>query len=137
MHLDYDAFTRLSPLRKNRTLQQLTPENRTELVKAHLQRFLDENRARLNAEQIRFIEESIAFVCPELYERMPSEDDFKRDRDMEATIFRLFSREDAQKFHFGAFKNSGEIPNAVARAIAYARARKPTDELEAALLDLT
>jgi hypothetical protein len=136
MYVDYDTFTSLSPLRKNRTLQQLTPENKSELVKTHLQHFLDENHSRLNDEQVRFVEKSIAFVAPELFERIPSKDDFTRDREIEATLLRLFSREDARKLHFGAFKNSGEIPNPVARAIAYARARNPTDELEAALLDL-
>jgi len=136
MYVDYDTYAAMSPLRKNKTLQQLTPENKAELVNAHLQRFLDENRARLNDEQIRFIEESIAFVRPDLYERIPTEDDFRRDREKEATLLRLFSREDALKLHSGAFKNSGEIQNPVARAIAYAKARNPTDELEAALLDL-
>src|SRR6266513_1711756 len=98
MYVDYDTYAAMSPLRKNRMLQQLTPENKTELVKAQKQRFLDENRARLN-------DESIAFVRPDLYQRIPTEDDFRRDREKEATLLRLFSREDALKLHSGAFKN--------------------------------
>ena len=69
MYVDYDTFAGMSPLRKNDVLHKLTPENRAELVKTHLQRYLEENRPRLNDEQIRFIEENLNCIRPEHYIR--------------------------------------------------------------------
>jgi len=46
-------------LQKNRVLHQLTPENRAKLAITHWSRFLEANRARLNAAQIRVLEQLI------------------------------------------------------------------------------
>jgi hypothetical protein len=140
MHIDYDTYARMSPLQKNRVIHQIAAENVAELVTTHWQRFLDKNRGRLNVEQIRFIEESIAFVRPEHY-KLPRDEEAirKHGEELERRLEALFSFVDRIHLHMGAFKNSGEIPNLIARTLV--RTRPHFDEssgenLQMALHDL-
>ena len=135
MYVDYDRYASMSSLRRNNVLSKLTPENVAELVTTHWRRFLDENRGTLSSEQVQFLEETIAWIRPELYRRKPTEEDFHRDRAREAELLRLFPREDVVRLHMGAFKNSGDIANPIARALIRVRPVE-SDELEAALRDL-
>ncbi len=137
IYVDYDTYASMSPLRKNKVLGEITSENKAELVTTHWRRFLEANRARLNAEQIGFIEVSLAYVRPELYQRAQTGEEFNRDREKEETLLRLFSRDDVLKLHMGAFKNSGAIPNPIARALMHvSRRAEEREDLESALCDL-
>ena len=113
MYVDYDGFASMPPLQKNKVIQEITAENKAELVTTHWRRFLEANRARLNAEQVHFIEESLAFVRPEMYQhpRPNEEEDAKRSEEMEARMHELFPFEDVLKLHMEVFKNSGLIRN--------------------------
>ncbi len=123
MHVDYDTYASMSPLRKNRVLQQITPENKADLVKAHWNRFLQKNRERLTAEQIRTVEEIIERYPEKVY----SEEELRE----------IFAFEDFIWLHFGAFKNSGEIHNPLARILARNRPLgENLKELRAALYDI-
>ncbi|HLJ73150.1 MAG TPA: hypothetical protein VKU62_01095 [Thermoanaerobaculia bacterium] len=135
MDVDYDTYAGMSPLKRSQT--RLSPENRAEIVKTHWTRFLDANRARLNAEQIAFIEERIASVRPELYseDRPRTEEEYKQIREMEAQFFRLFARDDMMKLSMEAFNLSGGIRNPLARALVRRRYEK-SGELDAAFVDM-
>jgi len=102
MHIDYDAYANLSPLRKVNVLDQLNDENIAELVTTHWKRFLEANRARMSEEQVRVLEKSRIRI----------------------------------ELHFGAFKNSGEIRNPIARILAITRPKAIDEELRAALCDV-
>ena len=67
MTIDYDTYANKSPLQKAKILSKLTPENKAELMVTHWRRWLEANRHRLNGEQLRFLEEEIAYITPELY----------------------------------------------------------------------
>lgn len=138
MYVNYETFASMSPLNKNTVLHQLTPENVAEIVRSHWQRFLETNRGRLNDEQVSFLEENIAQIKPELYrgDRARTEEEFDREREREARLLRLFSRDDAGSLHMGAFKNSGDIKNPVARALMLIGPKDRSDDLDAALADL-
>lgn len=131
MHVDYETFAAMSPLRKNAILASLTPENKAELVVTHLRRFLDSNRDKLNAEQIRFAEESIEYVKPELY-RPGSRDEAaaSKNAEIEKRVRELFPRELLVQFHFEVFKNSGPIDNPIARALVQTSPRVEEREVE-------
>ena len=138
MYVDYDAFASMSPLKKNTVLHQLTPENVSEIVISHWRRFLETNRGRLNDEQVAFIEESVAEIKPELYrrDRARTQEEFDREREREARLLRLFSRDDARSLHMEAFNHSGEIQNPLARALMLIGPKHRSDDLDAALADV-
>lgn len=118
MDVDYDSYAAMSPLRKNAIGPQLTPENRAEIVRTHLQRFLDAERQRLTVDQIAFVEESIAYIGPELWRQPRDEEEIeRRAREREARAQALFSRDDFLRMHAGAFKNSGAMSNPIAVAL--------------------
>ena len=135
MDVDYDTYASMSPLKRSQV--RLTPENRADIVKTHWTRFLDANRARLNAEQIAFIEENIARIQPELYseDRKHTEEEFKENRALDAKFQQLFSRNDVIKLHMEVFRNGGEIRNPLARALVHRRYEK-SDALDAAFMDM-
>ena len=138
MHIDYDTFASMSPLKKNSVMHKLTIENVAELVRTHFQRFLDANRARLSAEQIATIEEDIASIAPDLYreDRERTEEEFNRMRRKEEERLRLFSPDDARALHMGAFKNCGDVRNPLARALMRIGSGHRSDDHEAAFHDL-
>jgi hypothetical protein len=141
MYVDYDTYASMSPLRKNKVIGEITAENKAELVTAHWRRFLEANRARLNAAQIQFIEESIAYVRPDLYQhpRANEEEVRKHSEEMEARLRELFPFEDIVNLHMEAFKNSGVIRNPVALVLVRAKPQIEESEVEnlrAALYDL-
>jgi hypothetical protein len=65
--LTYPVFALLQDLARLQAFNDCTPENRAELMRTHLQLWLDENRSRLSAEQIAQAEENLAFISPDLY----------------------------------------------------------------------
>jgi len=141
MYVAYDAFASMSPLQKNKVIQEITADNKAELVTTHWRRFLEANRARLNAEQTEFIEEHIASVRPELYQHpTPNEEQHaKRSEEMEARMHELFLFEDVLKLHMEVFKNSGLIRNPIAQALVRAKphiGELGIENLRAALYDI-
>lgn len=72
-------------------MSRLSPEEKCEFVRTHRRRWLAANRKRLSEEQVREIEEEIAFIGPELY-RLPQDPAVKDlAREMEVRAIALFS----------------------------------------------
>ena len=63
----YDAFMQMSVDARLTTFNAIDAENRADLVRTHIRRWLSANRARLTAEQIDLMEENISFVTAERY----------------------------------------------------------------------
>lgn len=122
MHIDHDAFASMSPLQRPKIWQQLTPENKFELMTTQWRLFLEGNRERMSAEQARLIEESLAELRPEDYRRPRSTESRDRARRTEERFSELFSVEELRRLHFPSM-HSGEIPNRIARILVLT---KPT-----------
>jgi hypothetical protein len=88
---------------KIRTFNEISPENRAELVRTQVERWLKQNRSRLTPEQIKVVEDSLAVITPDLYRTPKREEDMAKIRELEARVRELFSREDAAQ----AFSNQG------------------------------
>src|SRR5581483_11078929 len=114
MYVDYDTYASMSFLRKNKVMHDITPENRAELVRTHVGRFLDRSRAQLNAEQTRVLEDILA--------RYPDVAEYTEHR-----MIVLFPLDLLRQFHMEMFKHSGDIPNPLARLIAMATPRNADD----------
>ena len=63
--LDYDTYCKL-PTRqaKLEAMSGLSPQNKSEILQTHFQRFLDTNRARLSTEETAVLEQIIAAMAP-------------------------------------------------------------------------
>jgi hypothetical protein len=92
--VDYDTFMQQDVQGRLRVFNQLTPENRAELVQTQLKRWVEKNRARLTPEQLKVMDENLAFVVPDLYRQPMNEEQRAKARDLEARTAALFSRED-------------------------------------------
>ena len=92
--IDYDTFMQMDAQGRIRTFNQITPENRAEVVRTHIERWLEKNRSRLNAEQIKVMEENIAFVTADVYRRPREPQKMEQAKALEAKTAALFSRSD-------------------------------------------
>jgi hypothetical protein len=123
MYVEYDTYANMSFLRKNKVMHEITPENRAELVRTHISRFLERSRGQLNEEQTRVLEDILT--------RYPDIKEYTEHR-----MLVLFPLDLLRQFHMEMFKNSGDIPNPLARLIAIATPPNADDEFRAALDDL-
>jgi hypothetical protein len=103
VRVDYETFCKLDVQNKIRIFNQVTPENKAELVRTQVERWLKQNRSRLTPEQIRIMEDSLALITPDLYRTPKREEDMAKIREVEARVRELFSPEDAAQ----AFSNQG------------------------------
>jgi hypothetical protein len=101
--VDYETFCKLDRQSKIRTFNEISPENRAELVRTQVERWLKQNRSRLTPEQIKVVENSLALITPDLYRTPKREEDMAKIRAFEARVRELFSPEDAAQ----AFSNQG------------------------------
>ena len=93
-HIDYDSFMQGDLNARISTFQKITAENKAEIVRTQIERWLEVNRGRLTAEQIAIMEENLAFVTPEVYEQSRTQSSLTRAKDLEARSLALLSRED-------------------------------------------
>ena len=92
--IDYDTFMQMDFQGRLRTFNQITPENKAALVRTHIERWLDKNRSRLNAEQIKVMEENVAFVAADAY-RLPRDPrKMEQAQALEAKTAAVFSGSD-------------------------------------------
>jgi hypothetical protein len=96
-NVDYDTFMQQDVQRRIRTFNQITPENRAELVRTQITRWVDQNRARLTPEQLKMMEENLAFVTAARYQQPPNDEDKTRANDLQARTVALFSRDDIRQ----------------------------------------
>jgi hypothetical protein len=92
--IEYDAFCTLDLKSKQKVFGEIKPENRANLVRTQAQRWLDKNRARLTPEQVKVMEENIAFVKADLYKFPRDEVDLALAKNLEQRTLKLMTRED-------------------------------------------
>jgi hypothetical protein len=92
--VEYDEFCKLDVAAKNRLFAAIPPENRAELIRTQIQRWLEKNRARLSPEQVKVIDENIAFIKADLYKFPRREEDLGKARELEQRTLALMTRED-------------------------------------------
>jgi hypothetical protein len=59
--VDYDTFFKLNSQGRIRTFNQVTPENRAALVREHIERWVEGNRARLTTQQLEVLRAWVEF----------------------------------------------------------------------------
>ncbi len=92
--LDYDTYCAMNLETKKKVFVDVTPENRAELVRTQIQRWLDKNRSRLTADQIKVMEDNIAFVKADLYKFPRKESDLDQAKRLEQRTLAVMTRED-------------------------------------------
>jgi hypothetical protein len=96
--MTYDAYCKLDVETRRRVFNQVTPENRAELVRTQVERWEEANRARLTPPQIALLKELIAFITPEAYSGgAASAAARERARDIQARQALIFTREELQE----------------------------------------
>ncbi len=101
--VDYDTFYKLDVQERIRVFNEITPENRADLVKEQVRRWTDLNRTRLNAEQLKLLDDVTAALTPDVYRLPRRQEAVDRMKALEARATALFSREDA----LAVFTNQG------------------------------
>lgn len=94
-HIDYDTFFQGDRAARLRVFQTMTPANRAEVVRTHIDRWLAVNRHRLSAGQVAIVEENRAFITAEVYERPQAPSNLARAKELETRTLSVLSREDA------------------------------------------
>src|ERR1044071_8756518 len=74
----------------------VSAEERAELVRTHISRWLNLHRHELTNEQIAIVEENIAFICTDLYTLPRDEDLACRYGDLAKRTVMLLSRDQAR-----------------------------------------
>jgi len=97
--ITYDTFMKQEAPPRGPAFARLSPENRAEIMKTHMRRWLGANDARLSEAQKAVIAENVAALSPDFYREPRS----KEWRDKAIALFRkaeqVFSKEDmAQLF---------------------------------------
>jgi hypothetical protein len=93
-HIDYDTFMKGDLDSRISTFQVITSDNKAEIVRTQLDRWLTANRDRLTAEQMALLAENRAFIAAALYEQPRSEAILARAKDLESRSLAVLSRED-------------------------------------------
>ena len=92
--IEYDVFCTMDLKNKEKVFGEISPENRAALVRTQIQRWLDKNRSRLTAEQIKIMEENIAIVKADLYKFPRNEVELAKAKSLEQRTLAVMSRED-------------------------------------------
>jgi hypothetical protein len=92
--IDYDTYCTLDLKSKQKVFGEIKPENRADLVRTQARRWLEKNRARLTPEQVKIMEENIAFVKPDLYKFPRNEVDLALAKNLEQRTLKVMTRED-------------------------------------------
>ena len=92
--VDYDTFMQQDVQGRIRTFNQVTPENRAELVQTQITRWVEKNKARLTPEQLKVMDENLAYVTADRYRKPMTAEEMAQAKDIEARTAAVFSRED-------------------------------------------
>lgn len=95
--VDYDTFMQQDVNGRISTFNAVSPENKADLVRTHLQRWTDANRARLSPEQLAHLQDALMFVTSDLYRQPKPADVTARAKDLESRSAALFTREDVMQ----------------------------------------
>ena len=92
MTVDYEHFRGMPWDERLTIFNALPAEEKAELVRTIISRWLDAHRAELTPAQIEILEANINFVCPELYEEHTSPDLLRAFQELESRTATLLSR---------------------------------------------
>lgn len=92
--IDYDTFMQLDVQDRIKTFNQVTPENRAELVQTQIRRWVEKNRSRLTPDQLKIMDENLAFVTADRYRQPMNQEQMAQAKDLEARTAAVLSRED-------------------------------------------
>lgn len=93
MPVDYDAFRSQSWSERVAIFNSISPEEKADLVRTHISRWLTAHLHELTDAQIGLVEENIAMVTPGLYALAVNEDAKVRMKDLLDRTGALLSRE--------------------------------------------
>ena len=89
--VDYETFWRLETEQARRaTFNQISPENKANLVRTQLQRWAEAKGTSLTPEQAKLVKELIASISPEMYFQPRPEAVVARSKELEARAMTLF-----------------------------------------------
>jgi hypothetical protein len=94
MPVDYDAFRTKPWGERIRLFNDISAEEKAELVRTHISRWVDAHRQSLTTAQVEVLEEWMAFIQPPLYVEPRNETSSVRREALEARTAALFSREE-------------------------------------------
>lgn len=107
--ISYDEFMPQPVKERIKLCMEISPENRVEIMKTHITRWLEANRHRLTPEQVAMVEEEfIPFIIPEAYR--PDRDSEKIMRQAEALEQKakaIFTHEDLRQI---ASEHADHVP---------------------------
>jgi len=92
--VDYDTFMQQDVQGRIKTFNQVTPENRADLVRTQIRRWVEKNRSRLTPEQLKIMDENLAFVTADRYRQPANQEQMAKAKDLEARTAKVFSREE-------------------------------------------
>jgi hypothetical protein len=92
--VDYDSFMQQDVQSRIRVFNQITPENRAELVRTQLKRWVEKNRSRLTVEQLTVLDEFLAFAVADHYRQPAKEEDRAKAKALETRAAGLMSPAD-------------------------------------------
>jgi hypothetical protein len=94
--LEYDTFCKLPDLETKRSaFLAASAENRTTLVRTHVERWRDANRSRLNDKQLAALAELIAAFGPDTYSDGPKGEEARaKIRPLGEAHLQLFTKEE-------------------------------------------
>ena len=91
--IDYDSFRAKSWAERVSLFNAISAEERAELVRTHISRWLSLHRHELTDEQITIVEDNIAFISTDLYALPPDQDLISRYLDLAERTALVLSRE--------------------------------------------
>jgi hypothetical protein len=94
VRVEYDTFCQQDRQSKIRLFNEISAENRAELVRTQIERWLNKNKPRLTSEQIKIMEENLSFVRADLYRLPRREEDLVKARELEERTAAVLSLED-------------------------------------------
>ena len=92
--VDYDSFMQQDLQGRLRTFNQVTAENRAELVQTQIKRWVEQNRTRLTSEQLKVMDENLAYVTADRYRQPMTQEERAKAKEVEARTAAVFTRED-------------------------------------------
>ena len=95
--VDYDTFMQQDWQGRTRMFNTITPENRAELVRTQMERWLAAIQDRLTSEQLAAMHDCIAFVQPDAYRPETREAYLARAKELEQRAAALFTHEDLRQ----------------------------------------
>jgi len=91
--ISYDDFMKTDASDRIARFNQITSENRAEIVKTHITRWRDANKSELSKDQLAIIEEQLALISPEMYSERRTEESMQKVRDLAERTSKLFTQD--------------------------------------------